>query len=346
MSYNHRIEQDEELVKDGVRYIYLKVRDDKWDLLSGYSSRIKRVRNYLEGIVNQYDLMHIHGTEQQYQVMGGSLKIPKVLSAQGFVTKYYKYLPARPQFQHVSWAIAGYYEKRYTETVRHFICRTHWDKAVIRELQPQAVIHHNWELIRPEFYKPITPSPTKPGNALLFVGGVNSIKGIREALCALNLLVPGIPVRMIVTGYGTKADLVGLISSLSLQNIRGEDIEHRGMLNAAQLWNTYEEAFCLLHPSYIDNSPNSVCEAQLAGLPVIATNVGGVPSLIENYETGLLTSLNSQEIAQAVQTLWERPTLRQRLAAKAREVSLQRYDVRTITDTTKTIYRAVLADSD
>jgi len=44
----------------------------------------------------------------------------------------------------------------------------------------------------------------------------------------------------------------------------------------------------MVHPSYIDNSPNSICEAQILGLPVVATNVGGVESLIENGKTGLL----------------------------------------------------------
>ena len=47
-----------------------------------------------------------------------------------------------------------------------------------------------------------------------------------------------------------------------------------------------------VHPSYIDNSPNSVCEAQVLGVPVVATDVGGVPSIVENGKTGWLVPAN------------------------------------------------------
>ena len=52
-------------------------------------------------------------------------------------------------------------------------------------------------------------------------------------------------------------------------------------------------ADCYIHLSYIDNSPNAVCEAQYLGMPVIAANVGGVRSLFaENYNMNLLVPSN------------------------------------------------------
>lgn len=344
VSYNSAIERDEEVVRNGVNYQYIKVPDDKWDLLTGYTRRIKIMRKFVNGIADQYDLLHIHGIEQQYHVMGADVNIPKVLSAQGFVTEYSKYLAKKPEYKHVSWAVAGYYEKRYASTVKHFICRTDWDKSVIRQLQPRAVIHHNWELMRPEFYRAIEPVAGRQPNAMLFVGGLNNMKGIREALRALNRLRQHLPVRLIVTGYGTKPALMAMVNELALPNVREEDVEHRGMLTAAELWDAYHEVFCLLHPSYIDNSPNSVCEAQLAGLPVVASEVGGVSSLVEHRQTGLLTSLDPADIAQAVETLWNDPVLGQTLVANARAVSLERFDAGHITNETKAIYERVLAN--
>ncbi|ARK09625.1 glycosyltransferase family 4 protein [Fibrella sp. ES10-3-2-2] len=349
VSYNPHIEQDDEVTRDGVRYIYLKVPDDKWDLLTGYKRRIKRVSDYLRERVGSnelgtFDLLHIHGTEQQYPVMAADLKLPKVVSAQGFVTEYYRYLPNRPDYRHASWAVASYYEKRYAPSVRHYIGRTHWDKAIIHKLNPGAVIHHNWELMRPVFYQPIAPPSAQSPNAMLFVGGLHDIKGIREALRALSLIRQTLPLRLIVTGFGTKPALVELIATLGLTNIPDDAVEHRGMLTGEQLWAAYADAFCLLHPSYIDNSPNSVCEAQLAGLPVVASDVGGVASLVENDKTGLLTTLEPANIAAAVSRLWTDVPLRQRLAQEARAVSLDRFDARHITHHTRSIYEAVLAN--
>lgn len=344
LSYNSHIAQDEELVHQGIKYIFLKVRQDKWDVFSGFSGRINRVQDYLKDVADQYDLIHIHGAEQQYQVIGSAVKIPKVLSAQGFTREYYRHLPKRPEYRHLAWLIAGYYEKRYIATVKHFICRTHWDKSVVRNLHPQAVVHHNWELLRPEFYTAIQPSADQERNAVLFVGGDNYIKGIREALQTIDLLRETSPVRLIVTGSGSQESILKLAAGLSLKNINADATEHRGMLTGAQLWETYHDAFCLLHPSYIDNSPNSVCEAQLAGLPVVASDVGGVSSLIESGKTGLLTSLSVSEIAQAVETLRNDVTLRNTLISQAREISLERFDQQQIVGITESIYQEVLAN--
>jgi len=51
-----------------------------------------------------------------------------------------------------------------------------------------------------------------------------------------------------------------------------------------------------VHTAYIDNSPNSICEAQYLGLPIIATYVGGIPSLIENGLEGVLVPANDPYI--------------------------------------------------
>jgi len=51
------------------------------------------------------------------------------------------------------------------------------------------------------------------------------------------------------------------------------------------------ESFAIIVPSYFENSPNTVSEAQLFGIPVIASKVGGIPSLITNHKTGLFIEL-------------------------------------------------------
>ena len=47
-----------------------------------------------------------------------------------------------------------------------------------------------------------------------------------------------------------------------------------------------------VHTSYIENSPNSICEAQCLGVPVISTNVGGISSLVRNGVDGILVPAN------------------------------------------------------
>jgi glycosyltransferase involved in cell wall biosynthesis len=85
-----------------------------------------------------------------------------------------------------------------------------------------------------------------------------------------------------------------------------------------------------------------VCEAQVAGLPVVATDVGGVSSLIEDERTGLLCTLNPVSIAQQALRLLRDPVLRQRLATQAAAVARQRHDPAVIVACTLATYQAVL----
>jgi glycosyltransferase involved in cell wall biosynthesis len=102
------------------------------------------------------------------------------------------------------------------------------------------------------------------------------------------------------------------------------------------------ESDIFVHPSYIDNSPNSICEAQLLGMPVISTNVGGIPSLITEGETGMLVPSNGTHmLAHAIQYLSKNPKLCRKLGKNAREVAVKRHDTQAILEQNLQIYRSL-----
>jgi glycosyltransferase involved in cell wall biosynthesis len=73
-------------------------------------------------------------------------------------------------------------------------------------------------------------------------------------------------------------------------------------------------------PSLIENSPNSVAEAMCAGLPVVATNVGGIPSMVDDGVTGILVPPRDVgALSSAVIRLLEDRPLRQKIGAAAKE---------------------------
>ncbi|MBO0938820.1 glycosyltransferase family 4 protein [Fibrella sp. HMF5335] len=340
VSVSPSIPYTERFTHEGIDYIYVKVPVDKYDLLTGYQQRIRRVQQVLEEAAIPADVVHIHGSELQYQVMAANLSAPKLLSVQGIMSECIKVLPTWPDYRHLSWRMAEYYERQYLPKIDHFICRTHWDTAIMRRKSANAVIHQNWEMMREPFYSPVEHA--EHATSLLYMGGLNTLKGIRELLMMYDQLAQEEPfLRLVVTGTGNKQGLVSLIDQLKLVNIRAEQIEHRGFLDASQLWQAYHEAMCLVHPSHVDNSPNSICEAQLAGLPVVATNVGGVSSLIEHTKTGILSPLNPTALADAVMYLFRRPEARKAIRIAARQIALKRHDPDTIVDNTCAIYSTI-----
>ncbi|MEJ7665170.1 MAG: glycosyltransferase [Hymenobacter sp.] len=145
-------EPTDEFERNGIRFIYLKVPTVRHDILTLYQWRIAIVRAWLRRHAARYDLLHLHGSELQLPAMTAGLPQPQLLSVQGLVSQYPPFVPSWRSSRKILWTLAGYYERRYLPAVHHFICRTHWDQALVRQLSPGCVVHHNWEVLRPEFF--------------------------------------------------------------------------------------------------------------------------------------------------------------------------------------------------
>lgn len=86
-----------------------------------------------------------------------------------------------------------------------------------------------------------------------------------------------------------------------------------------------------MHPSYIDNSPNSVCEAQILGIPIIACNVGGLSTIVTHNETGILIPSNGVfELVSEIINYNQSPARYFEMGIKARDKALVRHDKKAI----------------
>lgn len=94
--------------------------------------------------------------------------------------------------------------------------------------------------------------------------------------------------RMTVAGSGPELhSLQALVSELGLR----EHIRFTGRIDNAQMTSLYADADCMLNPSTVDNMPISILEAFASGVPVVSTDAGGIPDLIENDVSGLLVAV-------------------------------------------------------
>lgn len=86
---------------------------------------------------------------------------------------------------------------------------------------------------------------------------------------------------------------------------------------------------------------SAVLLAMAAGVPVIASNVGGLPEIVEHQCTGLLTENSPQAIAAAIRRLKEDPALAQSLAAQARRMVEERFSIDRMVTSTVAVYEAI-----
>jgi glycosyltransferase involved in cell wall biosynthesis len=120
-----------------------------------------------------------------------------------------------------------------------------------------------------------------------------------------------------------------------------------GMLGREELRTQFEQADVLALPTHEDNCPMVVLEAQAAGVPVIASNVGGVPDLVEDGVTGLLVSPEDPETFHTAveKLLINNDSLRERLALSAHQMALEKYHPRVIAGKHFEIYREIINTS-
>jgi glycosyltransferase involved in cell wall biosynthesis len=135
-----------------------------------------------------------------------------------------------------------------------------------------------------------------------------------DAFLLLQKMLPGQPMELLLLGEGREEDALR-------SQARRLGIEARvcfaGFQRRSAAW--MKVMNCLVQPSLTDGMPNSVLEAILLGIPVVATNTGGIPDLIDDGETGLLVEPDSPSaLAEAMKRMVRSSTLRNQLASEAK----------------------------
>lgn len=176
--------------------------------------------------------------------------------------------------------------------------------------------------------RPQTPGPP----IILGVGSLYPKKGFHVLLSACALLHQrGIEFRCVIIGDGgERKRLESLIETLGLT----ESVEMLGYLSFSELRDWYYRATVLAMPSVIspegetDGLPTVVIEALASGLPVVGTETGGIPEVICDGLNGFLVSADAPEqLADRIQTLLERPDLRERFGLEGRRLIEQEFSL-------------------
>lgn len=180
-----------------------------------------------------------------------------------------------------------------------------------------------------------TADPARRPARGIVVANLIGYKGHADLIEALALLPA--PPRVCLVGDGPERErLTRLIAERGL----GEVVRLAGAVpDARAVLRDYQ--FAVL-PSHSEGLPNAVLEAMAAGLPVVATAVGGVPEIVEDGVTGLLVPPRAPaELAVAIRRLAEEPLLRQRMG-RAGRTAVERSSVEDCAARHEAVYRALL----
>ena len=349
---------------DGIHH-YILSQPARRSYLPHSTSDLKQALKVIDDF--KPDLIHVHGTERYYGLVGTfqSSHVPVVISIQGILTPYVKYELAGlgladkihlirvrdivrfkgPLFETLLNWRASERERVIMRGNCHFIGRTDWDRAWVQAINPCATYHFCEEVLRGPFFERTWSIKKIKRHSILFTNAMSPRKGIPILLEALAILRQGLPdVHLTLAGgwypkSGWGRVIMRKIAALKL----GSNLTFAGRLTAAELALMLERTHTFVSPSYIDNSPNSVCESMVVGTPCVASFVGGVPTLISHGRTGLMVPSGDPAIlASTIRQVFENDELACKLSAEARRVARERHDPSKIVRRQLEIYSQVL----
>lgn len=246
----------------------------------------------------------------------------------------------------------GKIEIEAIQRVGSVIGRTEWDKAHAISISQQVNYWHNNETLRTPFYHGNWTWETCQKHRIFISQGHYPLKGLHMLLKALPSVINKYPnTEVYIAGHdffsnrGIKINGYGryinrLIKRLGL----GQIIHFTGFLNAEEMKVEYLKANVFICPSAVENSPNSVGEAQILGIPVIASYVGGISTMVEHHVTGLLYRFEEPELlAHHILDLFANEDLCKNLSAGSRLAAIERHNpIKNAIDLQR-IYQSLLA---
>ena len=147
------------------------------------------------------------------------------------------------------------------------------------------------------------PDGTRTGPHILIARNLEPVYDVATGLRAFRLVRERIPTaRLSVAGTGPER---GRLEALAEELGLGDSVRFVGRVENEEMPVLYREADVMLNPSLADNMPISILESLACGIPIVTTNVGGIPFLVREGETARLVSSGDEKaMAGAIESLW------------------------------------------
>ena len=328
-----------------------------------YDSNPDRIKEIIDDF--KPDVIHLFGTESGMVEVLDFSTVPVIVHLQGLVRPYLSawfpkgmsqssvyfnssipallFLAGYP-FEYKLFKKRAIREDKAIQKAKYFFGRTNWDKQYLDLLKPNYTYFHCEELLRTPFNNHQWRYLETRVFKVVSVINPQIYKGLEMVLETASILKSAsINFEWHVVGVSHADELVTVTENASNLKFADFNVSFKGIKSCEALIAELLSAALFVHPSHIENSPNSVCEAMLLGMPVIAGNVGGNDSIINHEENGILfKSYDAYDLAYTIKRATENPEAFVLLGKNARVKALRRHDSETVASTVVNSYRQVI----
>ncbi len=248
----------------------------------------------------QPDLVHAWGTERGAALVASRLGYPYLATVQGLLTWYRECTPLT-LYEHFSARL----ETISLQRAKFATAESSFPTRYLKERYPQLRVHHV-EYAPQQLFQRVERRPQTRPVRFIFVGTVGYRKGSDLLLRALNQLVSEFEFELHIIGHPDESFLAPWKQSLSPELF--QRLTFRENLEPDEIARELATATIMVFPTRADTGPMAVKEAASAGVPIVASHIGGVPDYVKPELNGFLfPSGDLNELVAAIRQAVQHP---------------------------------------
>ena len=226
--------------------------------------------------------------------------------------------------QQEKYRIRGEHEREAIMLSGNITGRTSFDREEVLKINPSARYFSMNETMRPCFYMGKWSEKSSEPHRIFLSQGDYPLKGFHFVLEIMPALLERYPdAELCVAGnniigkggskypYFLRASAYSkYIKSLISKGHLKKKVRMLGMLTDQQMKEQMLKSSVFVCPSVVENSPNTLAEAMLLGMPVVASRAGGIPDMVSEHKDGLLFEKgNSEDLLKKILQIWDEPVI-------------------------------------
>ncbi|MCF7916344.1 MAG: glycosyltransferase [Candidatus Omnitrophica bacterium] len=324
------------------------------------------IKEYLEIVrVVKPDLIQLFGSEHDHGLILPYVDIPTVIYIQCVFQIYYhkwylgitredvrRYSPLKEKIfrrtfnqRHQDEYKRAERERLYYKNCNYFIGKTDWDRRAIEILAPHTRYYHCEDMIRNEFFNhKWRGSPDGKSINLISILDDQIYKGLETIIEAVEILENNskYKINWYIAGLSDNSR-IAKICKKKYKDKFSSNIIFIGKINAVEIAQKMLNTDIYVHPSHIENSCNSICEAMLVGMPIVATATGGTFNLITDKKEGILIQDGDPwSMAGAIKELYVNYGFARKIGINARIRARRRHNPKKIMRELLEIYKDIM----
>ncbi len=224
--------------------------------------------------------------------------------------------------------------------ISEYLRKSLYDNNMLKEVKFREVIYNP---VNPDFFK-VKDNELKNRLNILYVGQISKRKGLIDLIQALGeLKKKGITYTLSVAGDFSDNIYKKLISSAVKDYELDNQVKFYGWLTQKQIVKIMEDSGIFVLPSNQESLPVSIIESMSSGRLVVATEVGGIPEIIRNDETGCLYKKNDVgQLVKILEDIYYKPDKFELISRNARKYAEDNFSSLKVAKKTKNFYSDII----